>query len=127
MNFGLDASSSSTFRSSPMQVGMAGEEPSWAGGKDDWTASMDLGALGDRAIVRTWRPGDRIQPLGMRGQKKLQDLLTDLKVPRSWRGRVPLVASANGIAWVVGHRIADWVKVNAVAGEQILWLRFSLI
>ena len=110
-----------------MRVGVAGEEPSWAVGNDEWTASMDRRALGDGAIVRTWRPGDRIQPLGMRGQKKLQDLFTDLKVPRRWRGRVPLVESADGIAWVVGYRIAEWAKVDTEAGDQILWLRFGLI
>ena len=120
-----------------MQVGMAAEEPSWSetgsetgsGAGDKWTACLDRKALGDGAAaeltVRSWRPGDRIQPLGMRGHKKLQDLFTDLRVPRHWRGRVPLLESARGIVWVVGHRIADWAKVNAEAGEQVLWVRFS--
>ena len=93
---------------------------------DGWTACLDLRALGERATLRAWRPGDRIQPLGMRGQKKLQDLFTDLRVPRHWRGRVPLLESAGGIVWVVGHRIADWAKVETGADGQILRLRFSL-
>ena len=99
---------------------------------NEWTACLDRRALGagntDELTVRTWRPGDRIQPLGMRGQKKLQDLFTDLRVPRRWRGRVPLLESARGIAWVVGHRIAEWAKVDKVdeeGGEQVLWVRFS--
>ena len=116
-----------------MQVGIAAAETSWSGtgsgAGDKWTACLDRGSLGDGAAdeltVRAWRPGDRIQPLGMRGQKKLQDLFTDLRVPRHWRGRVPLLESARGIVWVVGHRIADWAKVNAEAGEQVLWVRFS--
>ncbi len=108
-----------------MQVGMAAGEPSWSGAEDGWTACLDRGALGEGALVRAWRPGDRIQPLGMRGRKKLQDLFTDLRVPRHWRGRVPLLESARGIAWVVGHRITDWAKVNTEAGAQVLWVRFS--
>ena len=75
--------------------------------------------------MRAWRPGDRIQPLGMRGKKKLQDLFTDLRVPRPWRERVPILETEAGIAWVVGHRIADWAKVGPDASEQALWIRFS--
>ncbi len=110
-----------------MQAGMAGEEPDWAGAGDEWTACLDRTALGDGATVRAWRPGDRIQPLGMRGQKKLQDLFTDLRVPRHWRARVPLLETAKGIAWVVGHRIADWAKVTAEAGGTgpVLWVKFG--
>ncbi|PKB70541.1 MAG: tRNA lysidine(34) synthetase TilS [SAR202 cluster bacterium Io17-Chloro-G6] len=106
-----------------MQIGMASEGHEGDGG---WTACLDLRALGEGATVRAWRPGDRIQPLGMRGQKKLQDLFTDLRVPRYWRGRVPLLATAGGIVWVVGHRIADWAKVDTKADGQILRVKFSL-
>ena len=48
----------------------------------------------------------------MTHQKKLQDFFTDAKVPRPWRDRVPLLVSAQGIAWVVGHRIAHWARVK---------------
>jgi tRNA(Ile)-lysidine synthase len=60
----------------------------------------------------------------MTGQKKLQDLFTDLQVPRLWRERVPLLECEKGIAWVVGHRIADWAKVGPESRERVLWLRF---
>jgi tRNA(Ile)-lysidine synthase len=33
-------------------------------------------------------------------------------VPRGARGAVPLVCDADGIVWVVGHRIADRVKIT---------------
>ena len=109
-----------------MQGGTAAERPDWAGDDgDEWTACLDRRAIGSSATVRAWRPGDRIQPLGMRGRKKLQDLFTDLRVPRPWRERVPLFESERGIAWVVGHRIAHWAKVTPDASEQVLWVRFS--
>ena len=110
-----------------MLMGTADEGPDWAGVADDWTACFDRSALNGEMTLRVWRPGDRIQPLGMRGQKKLQDLFTDLRVPRHWRGRVPLLESSRGIAWVVGHRIADWAKVSAEAegAAPLLWVRFS--
>ena len=79
-----------------------------------WTAWLDRESLGGRVHVRTRRPGDRFQPLGMAQAKKLQDFFTDSRVPRDWRDRVPLLVSEGGIAWVVGWRIAHWAKVVVV-------------
>ena len=74
---------------------------------------MDADALGVTPFIRTWQEGDRFQPLGMNGDKKLQDFFVDEKVPRRIRGRVPLLCAADGrIAWVVGHRIAEPFKVT---------------
>ncbi|MDA0734463.1 MAG: tRNA lysidine(34) synthetase TilS [Chloroflexi bacterium] len=75
--------------------------------------------------VRTRQPGDRFQPLGMNVEKKLQDFFTDSKVPRVWRDRVPLLASDQGIAWVVGHRIAEWAKVDTRAASNPSTLRIE--
>ena len=56
-------------------------------------------------LVRSWRPGDVFQPLGMGGRrKKLQDYFTDIKLPREDRSRVPLLVAPEGILWVAGHR-----------------------
>ena len=106
-----------------MHAGNADEPPDWAITGDDWIARLNLAAIGTEVTLRTWRPGDRIQPLGMQGQKKLQDLFTDLQVPRPWRARVPLLECDRGIAWVVGHRIADWAKVPRDSKELVLWLK----
>ena len=76
-----------------------------------WTAYLRRPALGERLEVRTRRPGDRLQPLGMTGEKKIQDFLTDARVPREWRDRLPLLVANRGIAWVVGYRIAHWARV----------------
>jgi tRNA(Ile)-lysidine synthase len=57
--------------------------------------------------LRGWRRGDRFQPLGLSGTKKLQDFFVDAKIPRAERGRVPLLLAGDRIAWVVGHRISD--------------------
>ena len=62
--------------------------------------------------VRSRLPGDRFQPLGMTGTKKLKDFMIDEKIPTSRRDSVPLVVTSQGIAWVVGWRIAEWAKVG---------------
>ena len=83
-----------------------------------WYAWLDRAALGGQLLVRTRRPGDRFRPLGMSQAKKLQDFFTGIKVPRAWRDRVPLLVSDQGIAWVVGYRIADWAAVQ-VEGSPV--------
>ncbi len=86
---------------------------------------FDADALGDGLTVRYWQDGDRFQPLGMTGEKKLQDFFVDEKVPRHRRGRVPLVCAADGrIAWVVGYRIADPFKVTP-ATKRVLRIAFQ--
>ena len=80
-----------------------------------YTAVLDYDALGGDLCVRSRRQGDRFQPLGVQGQergKKLQDFLVNTGVPRSWRDQAPLVVSPRGVAWVVGWRIAHWVRVT---------------
>lgn len=51
--------------------------------------------------VRTWQQGDRIAPVGMQGNKKIQDIFVDSKIPRSERMTWPIVVTAqNEVALV---------------------------
>ena len=81
-------------------------------GPDAYSVLLDREALGDSGAIRTRRPGDRFQPSGMQGHKKLQDFFTDIKVPRHLRDTTPLLVCARGIAWVAGYRAAEWAKVG---------------
>lgn len=64
-------------------------------------------------VVRSWRPGDRLQPLGLAGRKKVQDILVDRKVPRRERDRVPIVTDRGGrIVWVAGHALGEAFRVT---------------
>ena len=86
---------------------------------------FDADALGDQLTFRTWQPGDRFQPLGMKGEKKLQDFFVDEKVPRERRGSVLLLCATDGrIAWVIGYRIAEPFKVTG-ATRRVLQIRFQ--
>ena len=71
--------------------------------------TVDLGSL----VVRNRRHGDRIDPLGLGGRhKKVSDIFTDAKVPRSDRDWVPLVADARGLVWIAGHVLSERAKVT---------------
>jgi tRNA(Ile)-lysidine synthase len=86
-------------------------------------AHFDLQKTGMKLLVRQRRPGDRFQPLGMSMPKKLHEFMVDAKIPRSWRGRIPIVCSPQQIIWVVGWRIDNRVKVTE-ASKEILRLEF---
>ncbi len=62
--------------------------------------------------IRNFRAGDRFQPLGVKGTQKLKDFFIDHKIPRFERSRIPLLTSGEMIAWVVGYRIDERVKVT---------------
>ena len=95
---------------------------------DPLSSYVSFAALAEGATVRTWQPGDRMQPLGMTGNRKLQDIFTDAKIPRHWRSRIPLVVTPRGIAWIVGVRLADWAAVRPASGETAATLiRFEPI
>ena len=73
----------------------------------DYLAAFDLDALPSDAefVLRTRAPGDTIQPLGLDGRKKLQDVLVDAKIPREMRDRLPIVAlsgSRADVLWLPG-------------------------
>jgi len=63
--------------------------------------------------VRRWRAGDRMRPLGMDGNKKVSDLLTDTKIRVDLRNKKHVVLSGEDIVWLVGVRIAASYRVRA--------------
>jgi len=78
----------------------------WTG--QPWSFVLASDSLAGGLILRSRRPGDRFQPLGMDHGKKIQDFFTDSHIPRSWRDRVPVLVTKAGIAAVAGHRSAQW-------------------
>ena len=63
--------------------------------------------------MRRWQPGDRFQPSGMEGTKKLQDFFVDRKVARAERDLVPIVVDeSDRIVWVAGYAAAEEFRVT---------------
>jgi len=83
------------------------------------TAWMDAEKIKWPLTVRSWQPGDRFQPLGLDGSKKLQDFFTDSKIERSRRGRIPLLCDTQKICWIMGYRLDERVRVSPET-KQIL-------
>ncbi|HEX6542524.1 MAG TPA: tRNA lysidine(34) synthetase TilS [Ktedonobacterales bacterium] len=89
-------------------------------GRAESRVYLDAEATGDTLSVRAWQPGDRFRPLGLDGEKKLQDYFSDAKVPRELRARVPLVFNARHLVWVAGLRIDDRVRLTPTTGVVVV-------
>jgi tRNA(Ile)-lysidine synthase len=74
--------------------------------KGNTVAYADFDKVAFPLVVRTWRAGDVICPLGMNGRaKKVSDVLIDSKISISEKSAVRVVTDATGkIMWVVGLR-----------------------
>lgn len=70
--------------------------------------------------VRSPLPGDRLQPSGMSGTRKLQDLFVDLRLPRESRVAAALVFGAERLLWVAGVRRCAGLRSGD--GEPVLRL-----
>lgn len=62
---------------------------------------------------RPWRKGERMRPLGSASPVLVSDLLTNAKVDHRTKDRSTVLADANGIVWLCGHRLSDHVKVQS--------------
>jgi tRNA(Ile)-lysidine synthase len=81
--------------------------------------TLDAAACASGLRVRTWRPGDRMRPLGLGGSRSLQDLFTDRKVPRERRGAWPVVLCGEEIAWVPGVATGEGFRVTPGTAERV--------
>ncbi len=77
-----------------------------------YSVYIDGEHVGSSLQVRTRRPGDRIRPLGMAHEKKVQDVLVNQHIPRAARTTIPLFFSASHCLWVAGIHIDDRVRLT---------------
>ncbi len=73
---------------------------------------VDADVIGSSLEVRTWKPGDRMQPLGMQHAKKMQDIFVDQHVARSDRGSIPIFFSAAHCIWLAGVCLDDRARLT---------------
>ncbi|MEA3279165.1 MAG: tRNA lysidine(34) synthetase TilS [Thermodesulfobacteriota bacterium] len=75
-------------------------------------AFFDMDTLSFPLVLRSFQSGDRFNPLGMNGSQKVKKFLINNKIPKPERFRYPILLSKEKIIWVIGLRIADFVKVK---------------
>lgn len=69
--------------------------------------------MGDTLRVRTRRPGDRMRPLGMAHEKKVQDVLVNAHIPRAERASIPLFFGPSHCIWLAGIHLDDRARLTS--------------
>jgi tRNA(Ile)-lysidine synthase len=76
------------------------------------TVFMDCAGIDFPLTIRTWMPGDRIEPVGMKGGRKIHDIFIDSKIPRGRRAEIPLVVDRSAVLWIAGMRLSRRVGLT---------------
>lgn len=74
-------------------------------------------------VLRGWRQGDWMQPLGMKGRKKISDLFVDLKIPSFEKDRAVLLAKdrqQSEVLALLPLRINEKVKIKKSQTVKVL-------
>lgn len=88
----------------------------------EFPVMIDAVALSMPLFIRSWQQGDKFQPLGMRGKKKVSDLLIEQKVPLTKKAEVPLLVDSNdNILAVWPWRINDQVKITPKTKKVLIF------
>lgn len=79
---------------------------------DKSEAYLDFDKLQFPMVWRKVEKGDSMIPLGMKGRKKVSDILIDAKVNRFEKERLHVLCSGQEIIWLEGFRINDSSKIT---------------
>jgi len=88
-------------------------------GEDKSIGFFDADSVEFPIEVRSFRPGDRFIPLGMRTFKKVKRFFIDEKVPRFLRNRIPIFLSKGKIMWISGMRVDERFKLLGKTAVKI--------
>jgi tRNA(Ile)-lysidine synthase len=89
-------------------------------------AFFDASEANGNLMVRNFRIGDRIAPLGMSGHRKVQDIFVDNKLARANRSAFPIVELKGAIAWLPGI-VRGRVGLVTEATQKVMLIRAATI
>jgi len=101
-------------------------EEGWSPPVQRWNLTLPQDVLVGPPRIRPWRPGDRMQPFGLPGHKKVSDLLREARVPTRDRRSIMLVEDDNGPFWLVGIMRDERTRLLPTATRGLTLLVDSL-
>jgi tRNA(Ile)-lysidine synthase len=96
----------------PIKISCVSTVPPKSFSTDRNECFLDLEKLQFPLTINKWERGDHLQPIGMKGSKKISDILIDKKISIHDKRNVLVLKSNNTIVWLIGHIINDNYKVT---------------
>ncbi len=92
----------------------------------DQNICLDLSKITFPLLIRNWKPGDRMAPLGMSGQtKKIKAILTDKKISGVAKKQAIVLCSGHEVLWCwPGNQISENAKTYEHT-QKVLSLKIS--
>jgi tRNA(Ile)-lysidine synthase len=92
-----------------------------------WEAFLDAEVVSRQVFLRSRRPGDRYQPIGMGGHRqKINEFMINEKIPAARRDHIPLLVAKGQVLWVCGHRPDERARIQATT-THLFHLKFEMI
>lgn len=86
----------------------------------DTVAYIASESVTEPLTLRPWQPGDWMIPYGMKGKKKISDLLTEARLDLVQKQQAQVVEDAEGkIVWAVGIRTDNRVRITSSTTDAI--------
>ncbi len=76
------------------------------------TLLADFDKLSFPLRIGPWQPGDRIQPMGMAGHKKISDILINEKIPLNKKNDILVLSSGGQVIWIPGIRASEKIRIT---------------
>ena len=114
------------FEAGTIGVAVGGGPGPGRGPERSMEALFDSAQITAPIVVRNFRPGDRVRPIGMSGTRKVQDVFVDRKLARARRATWPMVTVADEILWIPGLLRARHAMVRP-ATRELLELHANLL
>jgi tRNA(Ile)-lysidine synthase len=89
-------------------------------------AVLDRDTLRSPLVVRNWRPGDSVQPLGHQKRHKLSRLLNEAGVSRWEKVSWPVLTSGGSVAWTRGLPVAADFAAKASTRKGVVITEVSV-
>lgn len=80
--------------------------------REDLEVMIDASVVKGGLYFRSFEDGDRIQPIGFDGTRKIADLLSEAKLTLAARRRLPIICDILGPVWIPGICLSDRGKVT---------------
>lgn len=76
------------------------------------TERISVKKIKGKISIRKWVAGDKMIPLGMKSEKKISDILTDLKLSSTQKKEVYILCDQEKPLWLIGLRLDNRVKLD---------------